>query len=134
MKHYFVAPIAKTVVRVQHWFVLIGLKAPTLRLFCAEQPTKLGNLFTRPTCAFALNGLHQCAIAQEQVIAGERRDLILRRLIADDVCGFGRWRDRLRTELSGRSRHNALIMNQSRAADEFHLELIGVKRPCASAS
>src|ERR1700739_3227245 len=99
MKHNFVAAIAKAIVRVQHWFVLIGLKAPTLRLFCAEQPPKLGELFARPACALALNGLHQSAIAQEKVVTGKRRDLIERRLIADDVYRFRRWRDRLRTEL-----------------------------------
>ena len=83
MKHNFVAAIAKAIMRVQHWLVLIGVKAPALRLFRAEQPAKLGDLFARPACAFALNGLHQCAIAQEQVVTRKRRDLILRRLIAD---------------------------------------------------
>src|SRR4051794_1450660 len=104
MKHYFVAAIAEAIMRVQHWFVLIGFKAPALCLFRAEQPSKLGNLLARPACAFALNGLHQCAIAQEQVVVSKRRNLILRRLIADDVSGLRRWRGRLRTDLPGRSR------------------------------
>src|SRR4051794_22750385 len=119
MKNHFVAAIAKTIVRVQHWFVLIGFKAPALCLFRAEQPSKLDNLFARPACTLAFNGLHQCAIAQEQVVVSKRRNLILRRLIANDVCGLRRWRGRLRTDLPERSRHNALIMNQSGAADEF---------------
>ena len=79
MKHHFVAAIAEAIMRVQHGFVLIGFKAPTLRLFRAEQPPKLGNLFARPACAFALNRLGQCSITQEKVVTGKRRNLIGRR-------------------------------------------------------
>jgi hypothetical protein len=81
MKYNFVAAIAKAVMRVQDRFVLIGVKAPTLRLFRAQQAAEFGNLLAGPTSAFALHSVNQGAIAQKQVVTRERRDLILRKLV-----------------------------------------------------
>jgi hypothetical protein len=81
MKYNFVAAIAKAIMRVQDRFVLIGVKAPALRLFRAQQAAEFGDLLARPAGAFTLHGLNQSAIAEEQVIASERRGLILRMLV-----------------------------------------------------
>jgi hypothetical protein len=81
MKHNLVAAIAKAIMRMQDRFVLIGVKAPALRLFRAQQAAEFGYLLARPASAFTLHGLNQRAIAQEQVVTTERRDLILRDLV-----------------------------------------------------
>src|SRR5579859_6500843 len=113
MKHHFVSAIAKAVMRMQYRFILIGLKAPALRFFRAQQPPKLDDLFARPACALTLYSLHQCAIAQEEVVTGKWRNLIRGLLVADGICRVSKWLCRLRADLSGGSRHGALIMNYS---------------------
>jgi hypothetical protein len=65
MKYNFVAAIAKAIMRVQDRFVLIGVKAPALRLFRAQQAAEFSNLLAGPTCAFALHSVNQGGIAEE---------------------------------------------------------------------
>jgi hypothetical protein len=81
MKYNFVAAIAKAIMRVQDRFVLIGVKAPALCLFRAQQAAEFGYLLARPASTFALHSVNQGAIAQKQVVTRERRDLILRKLV-----------------------------------------------------
>jgi hypothetical protein len=65
MKYNFVAAIAKAIVRVQDRFVLIGVKAPALCLFRAQQAAEFGYLLARPASAFTLHSVNQRVIAEE---------------------------------------------------------------------
>jgi hypothetical protein len=65
MKYNFVTAIAKAVMRVQGRFVLIGVKAPALCLFRAQQAAEFSNLLARPASAFTLHSINQGAIAEE---------------------------------------------------------------------
>jgi hypothetical protein len=65
MKYNFVAAIAKAIMRVQDRFVLIGVKAPALRLFRAHQAAEFSDLLAGPTCAFTIHGVNQRAIAKK---------------------------------------------------------------------
>src|ERR1051325_10273258 len=111
MKDHLVATVPEPIMRVQHRLVLICVKAPALHFFCAQQPTKLGDPLTPPARPLSLHCLRQSAIAQEEVVAGKRRDLVLRQFTAGSIRRFCEWFARLRAGLSTGSRHNALIMN-----------------------
>src|SRR5262249_27960289 len=95
---------------------------------------------SRPAGALTLHGLNQGAIAEEQVIASKRRDLILRKLVVTWIRSWGSLfrclSGRTPAGLSCSSRHNARIMNRKEAVShDFHFR--GMKRspyakkPCA---
>jgi hypothetical protein len=65
MKYNFVAAIAKAIVRMQDRFVLIGVKAPALCLFRAQQAAEFSYLLAGPACAFTIHSVNQGAIAEE---------------------------------------------------------------------
>src|SRR5438309_2178474 len=133
MKNHLITTVPETVMRVQHRLIFIGFKAPALHFFRAQHPPKLGDLCVRPACAFSLYSLRQCAVAQKEVVAGKWRNLIRRQLIADAICRFSQWLVRLRADLSGGSRLNAPIMNQSRRGGaKFHFSgATYTRKPCA---
>ena len=82
MKFYFVDPMTKTVMCAQDRREFVRLKTPADGLLGANQPAKFFDSSVGPACAFAVQGLHQHAIAGEQVVIDQ-----FGRLIQNLMCG-----------------------------------------------
>src|SRR5215813_1797829 len=76
MKHYFVTTVALAIMGVQDRQLLVGVKTPALDFLGPQEFSQLGELRLGPACAFAAHSFSKRTVAQEKVIACERRDLV----------------------------------------------------------
>src|SRR5262245_31375355 len=121
VEHHFIPPIAITIMRVQDRCILIGIKAPTLRLLRAEQPAQLTDLLACP-CGVLIDRPGQRPVTKKKVVAGERRDLVEGSSSAS-VAGTGFARRSSLADLSSRCGHSRSIMRQHLLENRICLSL-----------
>src|SRR5271155_3952304 len=77
MKHYLVAPVPCSIMRVQNRFVLIRVKTPAQGLFSAQHSTQARKFCLRPGCALPPHRFSQSPISRIEVMPDQRRHLIV---------------------------------------------------------
>ena len=70
MKFDFINALTKAVVSAQDWWIFVGLKSPTDRLFGACELPELSCQRRSPSSAISLQGRAEGGIGLEKIVAG----------------------------------------------------------------
>ncbi len=76
MKHHFIPPVPRRIMRMQNRLILVSLKSPTLRLLAAKQAAKPRQFRLSPIRALPPHRLHQGPIARIKIVPNQRRNLV----------------------------------------------------------
>src|SRR4029077_6762892 len=76
MKFHLIGPVTESVMRMQHRWILVGLKSPANSLLGTHQPPEILDLRFSPPRPFSLDSTGQNAIGREEIVVHQRRRLV----------------------------------------------------------